>query len=71
MLDKNTKGFQKIMCSVTDCIHNCIDDSTCRLESIKVNISSNNRKAGCQEDTCCKSYDYAGDLNEVEITGRD
>lgn len=71
MSEINMKGSQKIMCGVTDCIHNCIDDSTCRLESIKVNVSSGNDKAGSEEGTCCKSYDYAGDLNEVEITGRD
>ena len=71
MSEKNTKCSQKIMCGVTDCLHNCIDDSTCRLDSIKVNISSEGNKAGCKEGTCCISYDYAGDLNEVEITGRD
>ncbi|MDD3303868.1 MAG: DUF1540 domain-containing protein [Clostridia bacterium] len=65
------KGSQKIMCGVTDCAHNCIDDSTCRLEAIKVNVMQDNRKAECEDGTCCKSYDYAGDLNETEITGRD
>ena len=69
--NKNTSGNQKIKCGVTDCIHNCIDDSTCRLDSIKVNVVSDKSKANCKDGTCCKSYDYGGDLNEVEITGRD
>ncbi len=65
------EGNQKIKCGVTDCIHNCIDDCTCRLDSIKVNVVSDQTKACSKDGTCCKSYDYAGDLNEVEVTGRD
>lgn len=65
------KGSQKIKCGVTDCVHNCIDDCTCRLDSIKINVSYDKSKACCTDETCCKSYDYAGDLNQVEITGRD
>lgn len=66
------KGIgQKIKCGVTDCIHNCIDDSTCRLECITVNVVSNRRHASDIDGTCCKSYYNGGDLNKAEITGRD
>ena len=70
--EKNSEqGNQKIKCGVTDCVHNCIENSTCRLDSIKVNVVSDQTKAGSKDGTSCKSYDYAGDLNETEITGRD
>lgn len=62
---------QKINCNVSDCTHNCIDDSTCRLESIKVGVMSDKVKANCEDGTCCNSYNFCGDLNETEITGRD
>lgn len=62
---------QKIKCGVTDCMHNCIDDSTCRLECIKVNVMSDRSKASCKDGTACCSYDFGGDLNEAEMTGRD
>ena len=62
---------QKIKCGVTDCVHNCIEDSTCRLECITVNVSSDRRHANEIDGTCCKSYYSAGDLNKVEIVGRD
>lgn len=70
--DELSKGIgQKIKCGVTDCIHNCIDDSTCRLECITVNVSSDRDHAKDMDGTCCKSFYSAGDLNQVEITGRD
>lgn len=62
---------QKIKCGVTDCLHNCIEDSTCRLECITVNVSSDRRHADEVDGTCCKSYDHARDLNKTEIVGRD
>ena len=52
-------------------MHNCINDSTCRLESIKVGIMSDYTKAKSEDGTCCRSYDFGGDLNETEVTGRD
>ena len=30
------KDGNKIKCNVVKCVHNCIDDSTCRLNTIKV-----------------------------------
>ncbi len=69
---ETTKGVgQKIKCGVTDCMHNCIDDSTCRLECIQVNVMSDKSHAGCKDNTACKSYTYGGDLNVSEMTGRD
>ena len=29
-------GSDRIKCNVTKCVHNCIEDSTCRLDSIVV-----------------------------------
>ena len=52
-------------------MHNCIDDSTCRLECIQVNVMSDKSHAGCKDNTACKSYTYGGDLNVSEMTGRD
>ena len=52
-----SKGIgQKIKCGVTDCMHNCIEDSTCRLECITVNVSSDRNHASEIDGTCCKSY---------------
>lgn len=68
---KDNEYDARIKCNVTDCVHNCIYDSTCRLNSIKVGIMNEKNKAASVEGTCCKSYDYAGDLNESEVTGRD
>lgn len=65
----NIVGTQKIVCGVTDCIHNCMSDSTCRLDSIKVNVIEDKKKAETKDGTACKSYDYGGDLNESEILG--
>lgn len=66
--ERTMKGIgQKIKCGVTDCIHNCIDDSTCRLECITVNVTPGQTHAGNIEGTCCKSYYVAGDLNQVYI----
>jgi hypothetical protein len=68
--DKNNGIGQKIKCNVTDCMHNCIDDSTCRLECINVGIMNEKSKAKTEDDTCCNSYNFCGDLNEKDITGR-
>lgn len=73
MSDKNKSkkvvGNQKIICSVTDCVHNCVSDCTCRLETIKVNVMEDKARAETKDGTACKSYDYCGDLNESEILG--
>lgn len=69
--DTNKGIGQKIKCNVTECTHNCIEDSTCRLECIKVGVMSDKVKANNEDETCCNSYNFGGDLNKTEITGRD
>lgn len=72
MKEKNQNknvGSQKISCGVTDCIHNCPSDCTCRLESIKVNVVEDKKEACSCDGTACKSYDFGGNLNESEILG--
>ncbi len=59
----------KIECNVVDCEHNCIENSTCRLESIRVCNCSGDKYAKHEEGTACSSYNYVGDLNEKEVTG--
>lgn len=50
----------KIKCNVAKCVHNCIDDSTCRLDSIIVCECMNDRKSKIKEDqTSCGSYYYS------------
>lgn len=70
--EETQKGIgQKIKCSVADCTHNCLEDSTCRLECIKVSVMKDRPEAKCEEGTACCSYDFGGDLNQAEMTGRD
>lgn len=60
----------RIKCNVAKCVHNCIDDSTCRLDTIKVQECMNDRGSSKREDqTACGSYEYIGNLNKSEILG--
>ena len=60
----------KIQCNVSKCMHNCIEDSTCRLDSIMVCECLNDKKSNMKEDqTACGSYKYGGNLNSSEILG--
>lgn len=52
-------GSQKIKCNVSDCTHNCIEDSTCRLKSIQVKPCSHKITKDPLKDTACASYEYA------------
>ncbi len=72
-MSKNKENDQKIKCNVSRCLHNCIEDCTCRLEKIQVCPCSSklNEDALPRDTTACASYQNAGDLNIVEITGRD
>ena len=64
------KGDDRIKCNVAKCAHNCIDDSTCRLNSIKVCECMNDNKSKKREDqTACGSYEYVGNLNKYEVLG--
>ena len=38
-------GSDRIKCNVTKCVHNCIEDSTCRLDSIVVCECMNDRNS--------------------------
>lgn len=74
MAQNKERYDQKIRCNVVECIHNCIEDSTCRLEKIQVcpcHAVLNKEEAMPRDVTACASYQNAGDLNIVEITGRD
>ena len=62
---------QKILCNVAHCTHNCIEDSTCRLNKILVSPCTTKANESADETTSCASYKYCGDLNIAEITGRD
>lgn len=50
---------QKIKCNVSDCTHNCIKDSTCKLEQIQVCPCSSSITKDALKDTACASYEYA------------
>ena len=64
------KGDDRIKCNVAKCVHNCIDDSTCRLNSIKVCECMNDKNSKEREEqTACGSYEYSGNLNQSEILG--
>ena len=52
-------GFQKIKCNVSDCTHNCIEDSTCRLDTIQVKPTSHKITKDALKDTACASYEYS------------
>lgn len=73
MSNKNKEQFkgngQKINCNVSECTFNCLEDSTCRLDSIKVCNCSSNKTKDPLKDTACGSYEYSGNLNIEEITG--
>lgn len=68
---ENKKVSPKIQCNVVDCMHNCVENCTCRLDTIQVCNCSGEKYAKHEDGTACSSYNYAGDLNETEITGRD
>jgi len=57
-MNKNP-GDQKIKCNVSDCTHNCIENSTCRLEEIQVCPCSHNATKDALKDTACSSYEYS------------
>ncbi len=61
----------KIECNVVDCVHNCIENCTCRLDKIRVCNCTGDKFAKEKDGTACSSYYYAGDLNQEGVSGRD
>ena len=61
---------QKIECSVSSCAHNCLEDSTCRLDRIMVKPCYLNQSRTPDGETACGSYFYVGKMNIVERLGR-
>ncbi|MBR5227478.1 MAG: DUF1540 domain-containing protein [Clostridia bacterium] len=57
-MEKRT-GYQKIKCNVSDCTHNRLEDSTCRLETIQVCPCGSKTTTDPLKDTACASYEYA------------
>lgn len=52
-------GYQKIKCTVADCTHNCIQDSTCLLDEIAVCNCRHDKTKDPLKDTACSSYQYS------------
>ncbi len=65
MEKKQVKGGQKIKCDVTECTHNCIQDSTCMLDEIFVCNCSYDKTKDALKDTACASYEY-DNVQEIE-----
>lgn len=61
---------QKIECNVSTCAHNCLEDSTCRLDRIMVRPCRGNESRTPEDKTACDSYFYIGEMNVAERIGR-
>jgi len=60
--------FQKITCNVNECAHNCIEDSTCRLEKIHVTPCITKDKKAPEDATACAMFSDIGHLNAEETS---
>lgn len=60
---------QKILCNVTNCAHNCLDDCSCRLDKIQVAPCGPKGDTSAKDETLCSSYLYSGNLNSEEKYG--
>lgn len=56
-------SFQKIQCTVTECAHNCLEDSTCRLDKILVSHELTQNHEDLKDKITCSMYSYSGNLN--------
>lgn len=56
-------NFQKIKCTVTECAHNCLEDSTCRLDEILVSHGLTRSDESSKDDTACGMFHFVGKLN--------
>jgi len=58
--------YQKIQCTVTECAHNSLEDSTCRLEKIIVKHRVIRSDENTEDDTACGMFVFVGGLNADE-----
>lgn len=49
-------GDQRIMCSVSSCMHNAKKDNYCALDSIQVSAGANSDSGAPYDETLCASY---------------
>lgn len=54
---------QKIQCNVTECAHNCLEDSTCRLDRILVTHGVERSDEDSKDETACAMFTFVGNLN--------
>ncbi|MDD2376945.1 MAG: DUF1540 domain-containing protein [Clostridia bacterium] len=57
---------QKIQCTVTECAHNCLEDSTCRLDKILVSHGLTRSDESSKDDTACGMFLFVGKSNAEE-----
>ncbi|MEG2348740.1 MAG: DUF1540 domain-containing protein [Clostridia bacterium] len=69
-MSKKKEESKKINCNVCECSHNCMEDCTCKLESINVCPCTTKKTQDPLKDTACGSYEYSGNLNAEEITSK-
>jgi hypothetical protein len=63
----NYEYSQKIGCNVVSCAHNSVENSTCRLENIKVTPCAGVKGDGsAYKETLCSSFLHVADLNMQE-----
>lgn len=61
--------FQKIKCNVSNCTHNCLEDSSCRLDEILVTPTILKNGVYKPDVTMCGSFKDIGNLNMEEKRG--
>jgi len=59
-------NYQKIRCTVTECSHNCLEDSTCRLDEILVSHGITRSDENSKDETACSMFHFIGNLNAEE-----
>lgn len=67
--EESKSQSQQIGCNVSNCTHNDIDSSTCKLDAIRVSPCKLHGEKTPEDQTACASYYYSGDLNSEEKKG--
>lgn len=57
---------QRIKCNVTECAHNSLQDSTCRLDEILVKHGVKRSDENSEDETACGMFLFVGNLNAEE-----